>query len=782
MKQLLLFFAVGLTTVFFTSCAPETTDPAIPKDAAIEKAVSGQLSKMSLDEKIGQMVQLEINQVTLTQSVSETQGFQLDPEKLRKAFEEHKLGSLLNMLGGVHGADVPTWQRAMTEIRESSEKYLGIPCLYGLDQVHGTTYSLGGTLFPQPIGMSATFNPSLVKRVGEICAYETRACGVPWVFVPDLDLGRNPAWSRQYEGVGEDPYLGATIGVAYLLGFQGDDPNHIDAYHVGTCLKHYTGYGITANGRDRVPGVTTDMELREKYFAPFLAAFRAGALSAMTNSSVLNGMNGVANKKLLTGWLKEELNWDGMIVTDWADIENLLTRDHIAADRKAGIVLAINAGVDMMMVPSRWDYGALLKEAVESGDVKMDRIDDAVSRILRLKHRLGLYGNPAVNPDLYPKFGSEEHAAVAKQVALESEVLLKNDDNVLPIAKGKKLLVCGPNANSMRALNGGWSYTWQGSGSEPFTSAYHTIYEALRDKFGAANVMYVPGVEYNNMPNQFELEQEPDYVSAVRAAQGVDYVIACVGENSYAETPGNLGNLHLSAQQGELVRRLAATGKPVVLVLNQGRCRLIYDIEPLAKAVVDVMLPGNYGGDALADLLAGDENFSGKLPMTYPSQPHAFTTYDYKVSEVRETMEGVYNYEAQTAAQWWFGAGLSYTTFAYDNLRSSKDTFTEGDVLEVMVDVTNTGNRAGKEVVMLYSSDLVASLTPDNRRLRAFEKVELQPGETKTVTLTLKASDLAIVGDDGHWVLEKGDFRLAVGGERLNVTCTETHRWETPNI
>lgn len=809
----------------------QTVSPAIPVDPVIEAKVDNQLSRMTLDEKQGQMIQVEVNLVTytdpasdisslmsmgkdslsavlkrfgleqqypietltdadgrikremgyafynLSRQINDSLGFRLDKKKLRMAFEKYKVASILNMLGGVHAADVKTWQQATTQIQEAALKYLGIPCMYGLDQVHGTTYTLGGTLFPQPIGMAATFNPELAHRMGEITAYETRACGVPWVFVPDLDLGRHPAWSRQYEGVGEDSYLGSVMGKAYLLGLQDNDPNHIDRYHVGTSLKHYMGYGVTGNGMDRNPGTVTDMELREKHFMPFRDCFRAGALSAMTNSSVLNGMNGVANRRLLTGWLKEGLNWDGMIVTDWADIENLRNRDHLVATQKEGIILAINAGVDLMMVPSEWGYGALLKEAVQEGSIPMERIDDAVRRVLRMKHRVGLFEYPVVDPSLYPDFGCEAHVDAARQTAIESMVLLKNEGNILPLTKGKRIMVCGPNADTMRGLNGGWSYTWQGTGSEPFTSGYQTILEALRNKFGADNIIYEPGVQYNNR-DSFESELTPQIDKAVEAARSADYIVACVGENSYAETNGNLVNLHLSPNQTELVKRLAATGKPVILVLNQGRSRLIYDIEPLVQAVVDVMLPGNYGGEALAELLAGDANFSGRLPFTYPSYPQTFTTYDHKVSEVRETMAGIYNYEAKTHAQWWFGTGLSYTSFAYSNLRLSQTEFGVDDEITVEVDVTNTGNRTGKEVVMLFSSDLYASLIPDNRRLRAFRKVELQPGETVTVTLKLPAADLAFVDEEGQWLLESGDFRLAIGSESAVIRCRETARWK----
>ena len=867
MKKALLPLILACLTLGPAGLRAQTT-PAIAADDAIEAAVAEELSRMTLEEKIGQMIQIEINLLAyedpaysipalmsmgkdeltallqrfglegqfpidalvdsqgkakreagyafylLSHQIADQLPFRLDEEKLRLAFGQYKVSSVLNMPGGMHAADVATWQYVTSGIQDAALNLLGTPCIYGLDQVHGTTYTLGGTLFPQPIGLAATFNPSLAHRMGEISAYETRACGVPWVFVPDLDLGRHPAWSRQYEGVGEDPCLGSVIGRAYLRGFQGDDPNHIDAWHVGTSLKHFVGYGVTGNGLDRNPGTVSDMDLREKHFATFKAALQAGALSVMTNSSILNGMNGAANRRLLTGWLKEELQWDGMVVTDWADIENLRKRDHIVGTQKEGIIMAINAGVDLIMVPSEWGYGALLKEAVDEGSIPMSRIDDAVSRVLRMKHRVGLYERPVADPSLYPDFGCEAHRQAALRTAIESEVLLKNEGGLLPLAQGTKILVCGPNAHTMRGLNGGWSYTWQGSGAERFTTGYHTILDAVRAEFGTDNVVYAPGVEYD-LTGSFEAERTPQIEQAVEAAADVDVILCCVGENSYAETSGNMTNLHLSSNQTELVKQLAATGKPIVLVLNQGRCRLIYDIEPLVGAVVDVMLPGNYGGDALALLLSGKENFSGRLPMTYPSYPQTFTTYDYKVSEVQETMTGIYNYEAKTNAQWWFGHGLSYTTFAYSNLRLSLGDGTSvtaptpapaatsgqmaamgqtatapasildfgvSDTLHLTVDLTNTGDRAGREVVMAYSTDLVASLIPDNRRLRAFQKVELQPGETRQVTLTIPASDLAFVAADGHWVLEAGDFSLKVGTESATVTCRETYRWDTPNI
>ena len=542
------------------------------------------------------------------------------------------------------------------------------------------------------------------------------------------------------------------------------------------------GYGVPVSGKDRTPSAITRSELREKHFAPYLAAIRAGALSVMVNSAVDNGMPFHANKELLTDWLKRDLNWDGLIVTDWADINNLCTRDHIAATKKEAIKIAINAGIDMSMVPYETSFCTYLKELVEEGEVPMSRIDDAVARVLRLKYRLGLFDNPYWDIAEYDKFGSPEHADGALCAAEESEVLLKNDGNLLPLKQGTKILLAGPNANSMRCLNGGWSYSWQGHRADEFAGAYNTIYEALCNKFGKDNITYEPGVTYAPYKNDNWWEENPAEIEkAVAAAANADVIIACIGENSYCETPGNLNDLTLSADQRNLVKALAATGKPVILVLNEGRPRIINDIEPLAKAVVHVMLPGNYGGDALANLLAGDVNFSGKLPYTYPKYINSLATYDYKPCENVGQMAGNYNYDAVMDVQWPFGFGLSYTSYAYSNLKVDKSSFAPGDVITVSVDVTNTGSVEGKESVLLYSSDLVASSTPDIKRLRGFDKISLKPGETKTVTLKLSADDLAFVGYDGLWRLEKGDFVLACGGKTVTVTCTDTKVWNTPN-
>lgn len=682
-----------------------------------------------------------------------------------------------------------TWAKMIKRIQEVSMKEIGIPCIYGVDQIHGTTYTLDGTLFPQGINMGASFNRELTRKGAEISAYETKAGCIPWTYAPVVDLGRDPRWPRMWENYGEDCYVNAEMGKSAVEGFQGTDPNHIGEYQVAACLKHYMGYGVPVSGKDRTPSSISRSDMREKHFAPFLAAIRQGALSVMVNSGVDNGMPFHANRELLTEWLKEGLNWDGMIVTDWADINNLCTRDHIAATKKEAIKIAINAGIDMSMVPYEVSFCTYLKELVEEGEVPMSRINDAVARVLRLKYRLGLFDNPYWDIKKYDKFGSAEFAKVALQAAEESEVLLKNEQNVLPVKVGKKILLTGPNANSMRCLNGGWSYSWQGNKADECAGAYNTIYEALCNKYGKSNVVYEPGVTYassdpNAVTNQNDnwwVENKPEIEKAVAAAANVDVIVACIGENSYCETPGNLTDLTLSANQRNLVKALAKTGKPIVLVLNQGRPRIINDIEPLAQGVINVMLPSNYGADALANLMAGDANFSAKMPFTYPKYINAIATYDYKPCENMGQMGGNYNYDSVMDVQWPFGFGLSYTTFTYSNLKVDKTSFTADDELTVSVDVTNSGKMAGKEVVLLYSKDLVASSTPDNLRLRNFEKVSLNPGETKTVTMKIKGSDLAFVGYDGKWRLEKGDFKIKCGNLWADIHCAETKLWKTAN-
>lgn len=824
-----LILSSALSGLLLTVTAQTTVVPAIPRDDKMEQQIEALLKKMTLDEKVGQMCELTIDLLqkrtdpfaglnqqamklddlkkiikqyklekefilnkellsqeeimrlyTRVKAIEGQKGFQIDEAMLDTIIGKYKVGSILNVPNGV-AQSVSKWQEIIKRIQEKSMKVMGIPCIYGVDQIHGTTYTLGGTLFPQGVNMAATFNRELTREGARISAYETKAGSIPWTYAPVTDLGRDPRWPRMWENYGEDCYVNAEMGREAVLGFQGDDPNHIGANHIAACMKHYMGYGVPVSGKDRTPSSITLQDMREKHFAPYLEMVKNGALSVMVNSAMNNGLPFHANYELLTQWLKEDLNWDGMIVTDWADINNLYSRDHIAKDKKEAIKLAINAGIDMSMDPYDWKFCTLLKELVNEGEVPMNRIDDAVRRVLRLKFRLNLFDKPYYDLKDYPLFGSKEHAAVALKAAEESLVLLKNTDGILPLKKGKRILVTGPNANSMRCLNGGWSYTWQGSNAEMCAEAYNTILEAFTNKFGPDNVIYEAGVTYNNKGDWWE-ENAPEIEKAVTAAAGVDYIVACIGENSYCETPGNLTNLFLSQNQLNLVKALSKIGKPIVLILSEGRPRIISDIEPLAKAVVDIMLPGNYGGDALANIVAGDVNFSGKMPFTYPKEINSLITYDYKPCEhIGKQMEGVYNYDAQVSVQWAFGYGLSYTTYAYSNLKVDKPSFTADDVLTFTVDVKNTGNHIGKESVLLFSSDLVASLTPDNRRLRAFEKVELKPGEIKTVTLQVKGADFAFVGYDGKWIIEKGDFRIQAGDQVLNVVCKDSKKWETPN-
>lgn len=765
----------------FSGCTQPstTTPPAIPSDPTIEANIQKWLQKMTLEEKIGQMCEITIDVVTDYRRVAE--GFHLNEAMLDTVIGKYKVGSLLNVPLNV-AQNRETWAAAIKQIQDKSMEEIGIPCIYGVDQIHGTTYTLDGTLFPQGVNMGAAFNRELTEKGAGISAYETKASCIPWTYAPVLDLGRDPRWSRMWENYGEDCYVNAEMGKAAVRGFQGDDPNHIGEYNVAACLKHFMGYGVPVTGKDRTPSSITPSDMREKHFAPFLAAARQGALSVMVNSSINNGMPFHANHEYLTEWLKEGLNWDGMIVTDWADINNLCDRDHIAATKKEAIKLAINAGIDMSMVPYEVSFCTYLKELVEEGEVPMSRIDDAVARVLRLKYRLGLFDNPYWDITKYDKFGSEEFAAAALQAAEESEVLLKNEDHILPIAKGKKILLAGPNANSIRCLNGGWSYSWQGHKADECGAAYNTIYEALCNKYGKENIIYEPGVTYAPYKNDnWWEENQPQIGRAVAASSRADVIIVCVGENSYCETPGNLTDLTLSANQRDLVKALAATGKPVVLVLNEGRPRIINDIEPLAKAIVDILLPGNYGGDALANLLSGEANFSGKLPFTYSRWINALATYDYKPCENLGQMGGNYNYDSVMDVQWPFGSGLSYTTFEYSNLKADKTSFTAEDEITFTVDVTNTGSVAGKESVLLFSKDLVASSTPDNIRLRNFEKISLNPGETKTVILKIQGSDLAFVNYSGQWTLEEGGFKMKCGDQWIDLECTQTKVWDTPN-
>ena len=769
-KTMVLF-----SILLMASCHQQTPAPVIVSDVQVEEKVEQVLSKMTLDEKIGQMTQLSID--VLGSFVNGE--FVLDESKLQQAIAEFKVGSVLNAPGPV-AQTAAKWQEIIGRIQEVSMKEIGIPCIYGLDQTHGTTYTLDGILFPQNINIAASFNPELAYEAARITAYETRAGSCPWTFSPTVDMARDPRWARIWETFGEDCVVNAVMGSQSILGYQGDEPNHIPANRIAASVKHYMGYSSARTGKDRTPAYISESELREKCFAPFKACVEAGALTIMVNSGSINGVPVHANHELLTKWLKEDLQWDGMLVTDWADINNLYTREHVAASKKEAIKMAVNAGIDMAMEPYDLGYCTLLKELVEENEVSMARIDDAVRRVLRLKVRLGLFEQPITPMADYPLLGSEEHAQLALKAAEESEILLKNKDQILPLKKGTKILVTGPNAHSMRCLNGGWSYSWQGHLADRFASKYNTLYEAICQEFGADHVRLEQGVTYVAEGTYTE-ENTPEIAKAVAAAHQVDVIIACIGENSYCETPGNLSEMAISENQRNLVKALATTGKPMILVLNEGRPRIIHDLEPLAQGIIHIMLPGNFGGNALANILSGEANPSAKMPYTYPRHEAELTTYDYRVSEEMDKMEGAYDYDAVISVQWPFGYGLSYTTFEYSRLVCSHSDFNVQDELTFTVDVTNTGKRTGKEVVMLFSRDMVASLTPENRRLRAFQKVELKPGETKQVTLKIPASDLAFVGSDGRWILEAGEFRIQVGNQLIHIQCSETYQWNTPN-
>lgn len=773
-----LFSSIFMLAFAYTTSA---NVPVIKSDPKIEAQVEQTLKKLTLEEKIGQMMEL----VTDLFGANDKNGvFYIDEHKTDSILSRYKIGSILN----APNTCAPTakqWEKYISQIQKISMKRIGIPCVFGLDQNHGSTYTQDGTLFPQNINVAATFNREIARRSAEATAYETRAVSVPWTYSPTVDLGRDARWPRIWENFGEDCYLSSEMGKAMVYGFQGEDPNNIDQYHIATSMKHFMGYGVPWTGKDRTPAYISPADLREKHFAPFLAGLQAGALTVMVNSASVNGMPMHANKEILTGWLKEQTGWDGVLVTDWADVNNLYTREMIAKDKKDALRIAINAGIDMIMEPYSCDACGYLIELVKEGKIPMSRIDDACRRVLRMKYRLDLFKNPTQKLKNYPKFGGEEFAKLSLEGATESMVLLKNEklqdgNPVLPLAKGKKILLTGPNANQMRCLDGGWSYTWQGHRTDEFAGKYNTIYEAFCNQYGKENVVLNQGVTYNEKGKYWE-ENEPQIQGAVDAAKNVDVIVACIGENSYTETPGNLTDLWLSENQRNLVKELSKTGKPVILVLNEGRPRLIADIEPLAQGIIDILIPGNMGGDALVNLVSGKSNFSGKMPYTYPKEINSLANYDFKKSEEVGTMEGAYDYNAKITQQWGFGYGLSYTSYKYSNLKVSQSDFCHGDIIKVSVDVKNTGKVAGKESVLLFSSDLIASMVPDGRRLRAFDKIDLQPGETKTVTFNLNADDLAFVGYDGKWVLEEGDFKLMIADQSADIHCEKTYQWQSAN-
>lgn len=757
-------FITILLAIFAFSCSHNNNSA----DAKIDKMIS----EMTLEEKVGQMAQITLDVIGNGESRhSSKEPFDIDTARIRKALVKYHVGSVLNTTNNY--ALLPEqWNRIISFIQKVAmeETRMKIPVIYGVDAIHGTTYTDGATMFPQQIAIAATFNLEHAYNLASVTAYETRASSIVWNFSPVLDLGADPRFSRQFEGFGEDPYLVKTMGVEMVKGYEGITDSINTKYKVASCLKHFLGYSVPISGKDRTPAYIPDNVLREYHLEPFKAAIETGAESVMINSGIINGISVHASYEIITKLLKEELKFDGVVVTDWMDIINLHTRDKIAKDDKEAIKIAINAGIDMSMIP--YDYETFcdnLVSLVKEGAVKESRIDDAVRRILKLKLKLNLWEQPVTNIKDYPEFGSEKSAHMAYIAATEAITLLKNNNGILPLAKNSKILVAGPNANNMRTLNGGWTYSWQGEKTDRFAGKYNTILEAIQNEIGINNVKYIPGVSYVNEGKYFE-DTDDQFESAIAAAKAMDAIILCVGENTYTEKPGDLNDLTMSDNQIHLARELAKTGKPVILVLNEGRPRCISAIEPQMQAVVQTYLPGNYGGDALADILFGDVNPSGKLPYTYPSYPNSLVTYYHKPSEEQKRAEGAYVYESDYNPQYEFGFGLSYTTFKYSNLKVLKNEFSIGDVLKVSVDVTNTGKRSGKETVMLYSSDLYASITPDAKRLRRFTKIYLEPGQTQTVNFEITEKDLEFVNQQNKWIIEPGDFELKAGNLNVKVT------------
>lgn len=772
MKSVKLLLSTLMLAATTLSATAQEVAPAIARDSKIERRVEKILKGMTLEQKVGQMAELGIdmfgNSVT---GVADDKKFILKEDVLDAVAEQYMFGSVLNAPGKALTAK--EWNELITKINAASIKHTGLPTLYGIDAIHGATYTWASPLFPQEVNAAASFNRALVRQMAEMTAYEVRASNIAWTYSPTLDLGRKASWPRQWESFSEDAYLTAELAREMVLGYQGEDPNHIDRYHIASCPKHYMAYGMTNSGQDRTPAYVSIAELREKHFAPFKAAIEAGALSIMVNSASVNGIPTHADYELLTVWLKEGLNWDGMIVTDWADIVNLYTREKIATDYKDAIRLSINAGVDMSMIPYDVNFCPLLIELVNEGKVSMERIDDAVRRIIRMKIRLGLLDTPNTYLEDYPKFQGEEIREACYVAATESITLLKNNDNILPLKPETRILVAGPNADRMRPLCGGWSYSWQGDIVDKVLPEGTTFVDAIR-AIGGDNVSFVAGVEYAT-EGHFTGECNIDIEAAVRAAQDVDVVVLCIGENSYCETPGNITEMALSENQQQLAKALIATGKPVILVLNEGRGRIISSFVDDTAAVLHTYLPGTEGARALADILYGRVNPSGKLPYTYQKYSNAMTTYDHKVSESVGTMEGAYDYNAVVAVQWAFGYGLSYTEFEYSNLRvlDGKE-FKAGDTIRIAVDVKNTGERSGKESVLLFINDDVASIVPDARRLRDFEKVEIAAGQSATIEFEVRAEELALAANDGKWHLEEGTFTIQCGNLTERILCTET--------
>jgi len=744
--------------ILFFSC----TNQNLKSD--IDQKVDDIISQMTLEEKVGQMTQINLTVIAKGPNKWESSfPMEIDDNKANRALVEFKVGSVLNTINNT--AQKPNvWFNNISKIQDiaMNKNRLGIPVIYGIDAIHGTTYTDGATMFPQQITTAASWNPENAYNMALVCAYETRASSIPWNFSPVLDLGLDPRFSRQFETFGEDPLLVERFGVEMIKGYQGLDNDISNKYNVAACMKHFVGYHATISGKDRTPAYIPDNVLSEYHIEPFKKAIDAGAKTIMINSGLINGIPVHADYNLMINVLRNNLGFEGVILTDWEDIRKLHDRDKVAETQKEAVKMAINAGIDMSMVPYEYEqFFNDLVQLVNEGEVSMERIDDAVKRILKLKFELDLFENPVTNYEEYEDFGSKKHHQLAYKAASESITLLKNNNDILPLKGKPKILVTGPNGNNMRTLNGAWSYSWQGELTDRFAGDFNTIYEALQNNYGRNNVKYVSGVSYKENGSYYDMVED-NINAAVREARNSDYIVLCLGENTYTEKPGDLNDLNLHQLQVKLAKKLAETGKPIILILNLGRPRLISDIEPLMSAVVNVYLPGNFGGDALSDIISGDVNPSGKLPYTYPAYPNSLLPYYYKPSEVQNNAQGAYNYVGEVNNLYNFGFGLSYSEFIYSDLKVNKDQFGFNETIKISVNVENISEIDGFETIQLYSSDLYASVTPDIKRLRDFSKVEIKAGEKKTITFDLPVDELAFVNADNQLVVEPGNFKLTI--------------------
>lgn len=754
------------TLVIMATALGVTSGLTAQNNNEINKKAAEIVSKMTLAEKVGQTAQISIDLVTKGTDTPPTSTLEIDIDKLREAIVEYHIGSILNS-PNTRARTAEWWTKTVEQIQDVAmkETKVKVPVIYGLDQIHGATYTAGSTMFPQEIAIAASWNPIHARRMGEITAYETRASNVPWNFSPVLDLGLDPRFPRQYEGFGEDPYVGAVFGRELIKGYEGDDNNIANPTKVAACMKHFLGYSAPISGKDRTPAYIPDNVLREYHIPAFQAAVDAGVHTVMINSGIINNVPVHASYELLTTLLRDEMGFQGMIVTDWEDINKLYSRDKMVPSIKEAIKVGINAGIDMSMIPIAYkEYCQLLIELVNEGQVSMSRLDDAATRVVALKLKLNLFDVPNTYRKDYPEFNSKAYQQASYDAAADGITLLKNEGNVLPLKKGVKILVTGPNAVSKRSLNGGWTFSWQGEKIDEFGDQYHNLLDAIQLKFGKENVSYVPGVSYTN-ETKWDTEHKDKFDEAIAAGKNVDYIVLCLGENSYCEKPGDLNDLYLNELQTELAQEMLKLGKKVILVLSEGRPRLISKFSSKLDAIVQTYLPGIYGADALADILVGDVNPAGKLPYTYPAFPNSLVPYYHKYAEEQVNTDAAYNYEGDYNFEYPFGYGLSYTTFAYSNPKINKSDLLANSTEEILIsiDVTNTGNREGKEVVQLYSSDLYASLVPDVKRLRRFEKVELKAGETKTVTFKLNVNDLSFINLQNKRVVEPGDFVFQIG-------------------